>query len=130
MLFRLNTRLASMMSSMSDYSASIEEIHHTKKLDAPSGTAISLAQGIIGSHKKYKGWKKPGEDSDSSVEIKSVREGTVPGTHIIEWDSEIDTIIIKHEAKGRKGFALGAVLAAEYIAKKKGIFTMEEVLGF
>ena len=130
LLFRLNAELAAQMRRYSDYSASIEEIHHTKKLDAPSGTAITLAEGIKKQHPAYNGWCFENDRSDNLVPIRSVREGTVPGTHIVTWDSTIDTISLKHEAKSRKGFALGAVIAAEYISSRKGIFTMNDVLGF
>ena len=129
-LFRLNEELARQMSGYHEYSVSIEEIHHTRKLDAPSGTAISLAQGIIGKHSQYKKWCFENEKAEDCIPIKSVREGLVPGTHIISWDSEIDTISIRHEAKNRRGLALGAVIAAEYISSKKGIFSMSDVLGF
>jgi 4-hydroxy-tetrahydrodipicolinate reductase len=129
-LFRLNSMLAGIMENLDDYRVSIEEIHHTQKIDAPSGTAISLAKGIIESHRNYKEWSTPGKDENGSVVITSVREGMVPGTHTVTWDSEIDTLSLKHDAKGRKGFALGAVLAAEYISKRKGVFTMNDILGF
>jgi 4-hydroxy-tetrahydrodipicolinate reductase len=127
---RLNSRLASMMKERGEYSVSIKEIHHTRKLDKPSGTAISLADGIVRTHPGYRGWSRSEEKKEASVPVESLREGSVPGTHIIEWDSEIDRIILSHEAKGRKGFALGAVLAAEFISTRKGVFTMEDVLGF
>jgi 4-hydroxy-tetrahydrodipicolinate reductase len=129
-LFRLNEELAKQIARYTDYTVSIEEIHHTKKLDAPSGTAISLAQGIIGKNPKYKNWSFEEDQTENSVPIKSVREGVVPGTHTIVWDSEIDTISIRHEAKNRKGLALGAVVAAEFIHSRKGIFTMNDVMGF
>jgi 4-hydroxy-tetrahydrodipicolinate reductase len=129
-LFRLNSELASMMDKLNEYKVSIEEIHHVKKLDAPSGTAISLADGIIKKHKGYNGWSFPDKVSDDRIPIRSVREGTVPGTHTVEWNSDIDIISLRHEAMGRKGLALGAVLAAEYIALRKGVFTMNDVLGF
>jgi 4-hydroxy-tetrahydrodipicolinate reductase len=129
-LFRLNAELASIMEKLGEYNVTIEEIHHTKKLDAPSGTAITLAEGIARRNKLYKGWAPAGKPAPEKVSIRSVREGTVPGTHTVEWDSDIDTISLKHEAKGRTGFALGAVLAAEYIAVRKGVFTMNDVLGF
>ncbi len=130
LLFRLNAELAEQMRRYSDYTVSIEEIHHTKKLDAPSGTAITLAEGIKKQHPGYKGWCFENDRSDNMIPIRSVREGTVPGTHTVSWDSEIDTISLKHEAKNRKGFALGAVIAAEFIHSRKGIFTMNDVLGF
>jgi 4-hydroxy-tetrahydrodipicolinate reductase len=130
LLFRLNSELAKQMARYVDYSVSIEEIHHTKKLDAPSGTAITLANDIIESHSKYKKWCFENEQINHCVPIHSVREGVIPGTHIVTWDSDIDTITLKHEAKSRKGFALGAVVAAEFIHTRKGIFTMNDVMGF
>ncbi|MEI8225746.1 MAG: dihydrodipicolinate reductase C-terminal domain-containing protein, partial [Bacteroidota bacterium] len=108
----------------------IEEIHHTKKLDAPSGTAITLASGIIEKHSDYESWCFDNEKINNCIPIRSVREGVVPGTHTVTWDSEIDTISLRHEAKNRKGFALGAVVAAEFIHLKEGIFTMNDVMGF
>jgi 4-hydroxy-tetrahydrodipicolinate reductase len=130
LLFRLNQELASHMAKYKDYSVSIEEIHHTKKLDAPSGTAITLAGGIIGNHQQYKKWCFENDKADDCIPIRSLREGVVPGTHTVSWDSEIDTISLKHEAKNRAGFALGAVVAAEFIHLKKGVFTMRDVMGF
>jgi 4-hydroxy-tetrahydrodipicolinate reductase len=129
-LFRLNSQLAKYMNSQKNYSSHIEEIHHTKKLDAPSGTAISLADGIKQQHHEYEGWCFENENKSSCIPIKAVREGNVPGTHIVTWDSEVDTLVLKHEAKNRKGLAFGAVVAAEFICKKKGVFTMGDVLGF
>ncbi|MGQ9621133.1 MAG: 4-hydroxy-tetrahydrodipicolinate reductase, partial [Bacteroidales bacterium] len=128
--FRINSELARMMAGLRDYVPYIEEIHHIKKLDAPSGTAITLADGIKAQHPVYEGWCWADNPRDNAIPIKSVREGSVPGTHIVHWDSEIDTLSIKHEAKGRKGFAFGAIIAAEYIKSRKGIFTMNDVLGF
>ena len=130
LLFRLNTELAKHMSRYDNYSVSIEEIHHTKKLDAPSGTAITLAEGIKNQHSGYKGWCFENEKTGHMIPVRSVREGSVPGTHIVSWDSEIDTLSLKHEAKNRKGLALGAVVAAEFIRDRKGVFTMGDVLGF
>jgi 4-hydroxy-tetrahydrodipicolinate reductase len=129
-LFRLNTELAKMMERHKEYVPAIEEIHHVKKLDAPSGTAITLAESIIEKHKSYKGWCLEGNKSKNCIPVRSIREGTVPGTHTVIWNSEIDSVSLKHEAKNRKGFAVGAVLAAEYIISKKGVFTMNDVLGF
>ncbi len=129
-LFMLNEELARQMAVYSEYKVSIDEIHHTKKLDAPSGTAISLAQGIVGRHPEYKNWCAEIDKKENCIPIRSFREGVVPGTHSVLWDSEIDTISIRHEAKNRKGFAIGAVVAAEYIHSKKGIFTMSDVMGF
>jgi 4-hydroxy-tetrahydrodipicolinate reductase len=130
LLFRLNTELAKQMDRYHDYSVSIEEIHHTKKLDAPSGTAITIAEGIIMQHSGYKNWCFTKDKTNDCVPISSLREGLVPGTHTITWDSDIDTISLKHEAKNRKGLALGAVVAAEFIHSKNGVFTMNDVLGF
>ena len=130
LLFRLNSELAKQMNNYNSYSVSIEEIHHTKKLDAPSGTAITLADGIKNQHSAYKGWCFEKDKADGLIPINSVREGSVPGTHTVTWESEIDTLSLKHDAKNRKGFALGAVVAAEFIYKRKGVFTMNDVLGF
>jgi 4-hydroxy-tetrahydrodipicolinate reductase len=130
LLFRLNSELARQMNHYNDYNVSIEEIHHTKKLDAPSGTAITLANGIIEQHSEYKKWCFDNDRTNNCIPILSVREGIVPGTHTVTWDSEIDTITLKHESKNRKGLALGAVVAAEFIYSKVGIFTMNDVMGF
>lgn len=130
MLFMLNSELAKRIKDYTGYSVSIEEIHHIKKLDAPSGTAISLADGIIRQHPGYDGWIQEDAGQGKKIPVRSIREGTVPGTHIVTWDSSIDTISLKHEAKNRKGFALGAVVAAEFISTRKGVFTMADVLGF
>lgn len=130
LFFRLNKELAKQMDRYHDYNVSIEEIHHTKKLDAPSGTAITLANGIIDQHSNYNEWHPDNDNINVGIPVHSVREGTVPGTHVVTWDSEIDTITLKHEAKNRKGLALGAVLAAEFIHSKTGIFTMNDVMGF
>jgi 4-hydroxy-tetrahydrodipicolinate reductase len=119
-----------MMKSHSSYTPEIEEIHHIKKLDAPSGTAISLARGISDNNSGYDGWTGPEDIQDRKVTIHSVREGTVPGTHTVSWESEIDSVSIRHIAKGRQGFAEGAVIAAEFIQNRKGVFTMNDVLGF
>jgi len=130
LLFSLSSELAKHMKNFNEYKVSIEEIHHTKKLDAPSGTAISLAEGITKQHSGYRGWCFDNEKSEDKVPIKAIREGIVPGTHTITWESGIDTLSLKHEAKNRKGFALGAVVAAEFIHSRKGVFTMSDVLGF
>ncbi|MCA0957761.1 4-hydroxy-tetrahydrodipicolinate reductase [Muricauda ruestringensis] len=124
--FELNKKLAQMMAGLDQYRVSMEEIHHTQKLDAPSGTAITLAEGII-SNSTYNKWKL-NESGDHIVPIKSIREGMVPGTHTISYGSAVDTIQIKHEAHNREGFALGAVIASEWIQGKEGVFTMKDVL--
>ena len=130
LLFRLNSELAKQMDHYNDYHVSIEEIHHTKKLDAPSGTAIALAGGIMEQHSRYKKWCFEKDKTDNCVPIQSIRVGDVPGTHTVTWDSDIDTISLRHEAKNRKGLALGAVIAAEFIHSRKGVFTMNDVMGF
>jgi 4-hydroxy-tetrahydrodipicolinate reductase len=130
LLFRLNKELAKQMERYNNYNVSIEEIHHTKKLDAPSGTALTLVSGIIENHKGYKGWSSGTENKEKMIPVNAIREGLVPGTHTVIWDSEIDTLVLKHEAKNRKGLALGAVVAAEFIYSRKGVFTMDDVMGF
>lgn len=125
--FELNRKLAGMMQGLEDYSVEIEEIHHTKKLDAPSGTAISLAEQIIYENKQLKGWQLDSAD-ENKIPIHAKRIEDVPGTHVVSYDSEIDTIEIKHTAKSRQGFALGAVVAAEYLQNKTGIYSMKDVL--
>lgn len=130
LLFMLNSELARQMNKYREYKVSIEETHHTRKLDAPSGTAITLADAIKNVHSGYKGWKFENEASGEMVPVRSVREGNVPGTHVITWDSDIDTISIRHEAKNRMGLAMGAVVAAEFIHGRHGVFTMNDVLGF
>lgn len=125
--FELNNQLARMMNSLSDYNINIEEIHHTKKLDAPSGTAITLAEGIIENSNKSD-WKLDTTDSSDTIPIIAKRIPDVPGTHVVEYSSEVDTINIKHTAHNRQGFALGAVVAAEWILNKKGVFSMKDVL--
>lgn len=126
--FKLNKFLANIMNKFNQYEVYIEEIHHTQKLDAPSGTAITLANDIISNIERKNRWKLNENSKDDILGIKAYREGTVPGTHIITYDSEVDTIQIKHEAKNRKGFALGAVLAAEFVIGKIGYFTMDDLL--
>ncbi|AMD85677.1 dihydrodipicolinate reductase [Capnocytophaga haemolytica] len=125
--FALNKMLAKLMAPLKDYDVAIEEIHHTQKLDAPSGTAITLAEGII-AHSDKVGWKLGNAPKDE-IPIEAKRIGDVAGIHSITYRSEVDTIEIKHSAHSRKGFAIGAVMAAEWIAGKKGIFTMNDVLG-
>ena len=128
--FEINQRLAQLLAPYKEYQTHIEEIHHTQKLDAPSGTAITLAEGII-EQGIYKDWTLINESTsikDNSIPIQSKRVGTVPGTHIITHHSSIDDISLKHEAHSREGFALGAVIAAEWIIGKKGVFSMRDVL--
>ncbi|MBC5837268.1 4-hydroxy-tetrahydrodipicolinate reductase [Flavobacterium muglaense] len=124
--FELNEYLAKMMSKLDSYSIDMEEIHHTQKLDAPSGTAISLAKGVI-ENSQYTNWtlNKP---NTNEIHIEAKRIGTVPGTHTVAYNSVVDSIEIKHTAHSREGFALGAVIAAEWIVGKQGVFSMKDVL--
>lgn len=124
--FEVNRVLASLIAKYPDYKLDIEEIHHTQKLDAPSGTAISLADAII-SNSDYKNWTMDTPNSDE-IQIEAKRIEDVPGTHIINYNSQVDSVEIKHTSHNREGFALGAVIAAEWIADKKGVFTMKDVL--
>ena len=126
LFFKLNEQLAKMMNNQSEYKVNIEEIHHIHKLDAPSGTAITLTEGII-ENSKSSDWSLSTDKSDE-IQIDAIREGEVPGTHTVTYESSIDAISIKHEAHNREGFALGAVVAAEWIVGKKGIFKMGDVL--
>lgn len=125
--FELNKVLAKMMSNLQQYNISLEEIHHTKKLDAPSGTAISLANDIISKHNTYEKWAL-NSGNETTIPIIAKRIGDVPGTHTVTYESEVDTITMTHLANNRDGFALGAVIAAEWIVGKTGIFTMNDVL--
>jgi 4-hydroxy-tetrahydrodipicolinate reductase len=125
--FELNKQLAKMMSALNDYQISMEEIHHTQKLDEPSGTAITLAEGIIQNTSK-KGWELTEKANSEMIPIEAKRIPDVPGTHTIWYTSDVDTIEIKHTAHNRKGFALGAVIAAEWIIGKTGVFSMKDVL--
>ena len=148
----INRKLARLMSHLPQYKPHMYETHHVHKLDHPSGTAITLAEGIIAENDRVSSWADEGMVSvdssnasltpaqiaaglepkpmiaDGALPVLSLREGEVPGTHIIEWDSPVDTIEITHRAKSRDGFALGAVMAAEWIAGKKGIFSIDEMM--
>ncbi|QXP74214.1 4-hydroxy-tetrahydrodipicolinate reductase [Tenacibaculum sp. AHE15PA] len=125
--FELNKQLAKMMDTLNTYNVSIEEIHHTKKLDAPSGTAITLADGIVANSSK-ENWELATKTSEKNIPITAVRTPDVPGTHTVSYQSDIDTIAIKHTAHNRHGFALGAVIAAEWLVHKTGVYTMRDVL--
>ena len=125
--FELNAYLAKMMKSLDQYQVTMEEIHHTQKLDAPSGTAITLAEGVI-ENSNYKGWKLD-QGHREEIVITSKRISETPGTHTVDYTSKVDTIDIKHTAHNRNGFALGAVIASEWIIGKKGVFSMKDVLG-
>ncbi|WP_445717569.1 4-hydroxy-tetrahydrodipicolinate reductase [Flavobacterium sp.] len=125
--FELNEYLSKMMANLKQYNVSMEEIHHTQKLDAPSGTAITLAEGII-KHSDYTNWTLE-NPTKNQIEINAKRIENIPGTHSVFYDSEVDQIEIKHTAHSREGFALGALVAAEWLVGKKGVFTMKDVLG-
>lgn len=129
LFFELNKKLAALMYPYKDYNVTLEEIHHTQKRDAPSGTAITLAEGVMDTYTEKKKWVNDITPANDELLIVSKRIDPAPGTHIINYSSEIDDITITHTAHNRKGFALGAVLAAEFLKDKKGIFTMKEVLG-
>ena len=126
--FEINKYLAKIMGNLQQYDICLEEIHHKQKLDQPSGTAISLAQDII-QNTKYNSWQLDAADSKNTFAIKATRSPDVPGTHTVAYHSEVDTLEIKHTAHNRTGFALGALVAAEWLAGKKGVFTMKDVLG-
>jgi 4-hydroxy-tetrahydrodipicolinate reductase len=128
LFFELNRKLAELMAPHPDYKPEITEVHHTQKLDAPSGTGLSLAEDIIGILPDIEKWVEKDPPAQNELLIRSERVGEVPGIHTIRYDSEIDFIEITHSAKSRKGFALGAVLAAEYSLDKKGILTMKDLL--
>ena len=127
LFFKLNTYLADLMNKYENYDVEMEEIHHIHKLDKPSGTAISLANQVLEKIERKKNWSIS-DYNPETLFIKDVREGEVPGTHIIKYTSAVDDIEIMHKAHSRKGFALGAVVAAEFINGKKGIFTMSDLI--
>lgn len=128
--FKLNEYLAKIMNTQEAYDVSVKEIHHTQKLDAPSGTALTLAQQIIHNIDRKTKWTDKKTLDKSELTITSERVDPAPGTHSITYTSEIDDIEITHTAHNRKGFAFGSVLAAEFVKDKKGIFTMNDVLQF
>jgi 4-hydroxy-tetrahydrodipicolinate reductase len=127
-LFRINQELARIMSDFDEYTPSMEEIHHTAKRDAPSGTAITLAEGMLENYPAYDGWINEPTNDANKLSIVSKREGDVPGTHIIRYTSGVDELQLVHQAFNRKGFALGAVKAAEFMKGKKGVFGMNHLL--
>lgn len=131
LFFELNKTLAQLMAKHSDYIPSIEEIHHTQKKDAPSGTAISLAEQIV-ANSEYTRWgliEDNREIEQQQLPITAIRKGDVKGAHTVCYDSAVDSIQIKHQAHSREGFALGAILASEWLADKKGVYSMRDVLG-
>lgn len=126
----VNKHLASIMNKFPDYNVEMTEVHHTQKLDTPSGTAITLAEGILKNLDRKTSWAKETETNTTEIAIKSIRENNVPGIHTIRYESEVDSIEITHDAKSREGFALGAVIAAEFTAGKKGLLGMEDLFNF
>lgn len=127
--FAVNRYLSRIMDKFAQYRPSMLEIHHIHKLDHPSGTAKTLAEGIIEETSRFDSWTETDPSAENEIFIDHRREGEIPGTHVIEWDSTVDEIKIEHRAKSRDGFALGAVLAAEWSLGRKGILTMEQFMG-
>lgn len=130
LFFKLNEQLARMMNRFSAYDVSIDEVHHVQKKDAPSGTAITLAEGVLKHVERKKRWVKNPAAGHTDLEIQSFRIDDVPGTHVIKYASPIDDIEIKHTAHSREGFALGAVMVAEWIREKSGVLNMDDFLKF
>ncbi|WP_439482410.1 4-hydroxy-tetrahydrodipicolinate reductase [Cyclobacterium plantarum] len=131
--FKVNAFLARLMQDQNAYQASVEEVHHTEKRDAPSGTAITLAEGLIQNNNRYRDWKlRDGEEplAEGTLPIVSKRIDPAPGTHIVQYVSKVDDITIQHEAHSREGFALGAVMVAEWLPGKKGVLSMNDFLDF
>jgi 4-hydroxy-tetrahydrodipicolinate reductase len=126
--FKLNEWLSKVMNNQSDYIPKMQEIHHLQKLDKPSGTAITLAKGLISSHKGYDHWTLDESVDQTTFTIEALRKPDVPGTHLVTYTSAIDQIEIKHTAFNRQGFALGAVVVAEWIKDKKGVLTMNDFI--
>lgn len=126
--FDVNRKLAQLMNKFEEYDVRLEEVHHIHKLDAPSGTAITIAEGIIDELKRKNKWELDDKSQNETLPIKAIREDEVPGIHTVTYDSAVDYIEIKHSAKSRKGFAMGAVLAAEFIYNKVGIYTMKDLM--
>ncbi|MFI3330448.1 MAG: 4-hydroxy-tetrahydrodipicolinate reductase [Rikenellaceae bacterium] len=128
--FKINELLAKMMNPFDSYDVTLEEIHHTQKKDAPSGTAITLAEGIVNNLDRKQKWVGETTIAPEELEVVAVRRSVVPGTHTVTYESAIDQITMTHTAKGRGGFALGAVLASEFLCGKKGIYSMKDLMGF
>lgn len=129
LFFEVNRELARLMKRFEQYDVTLSEVHHTAKKDAPSGTAITLAEGILQSGGRKKEWHLGTTTEPEQLEVTAIRRSVVPGTHTVIWESEADVIEIEHTAKNRSGFAVGAVMAAEYLAGKTGIYTMKDLLG-
>ena len=127
-LFHLNRQLARIMDRHEQYDVNLTEVHHIQKVDAPSGTALSLAEDIIRKIERKNNWSMEDKGSKDELKIEAIRDGKVPGIHEVHYESEYDELILRHSAKDRRGFALGAVIAAEFLKDKKGFYTMEDVL--
>lgn len=130
LFFALNSYLSKLMNERTEYAPAVTEIHHVHKLDAPSGTALTLVNEILAKVKRTSGWElAPIPPKEGEIPIVAIREGEVPGTHVVKWQSAVDEISIEHRAHSRMGFASGAILAAKWLAGKRGVFTMKDVLG-
>lgn len=128
--FKLNQHLAKIMNNFPQYNVEMEEVHHSQKLDAPSGTAISLANDILSEIGRKNHWQLDGQDNETALKIAAIRRDTVPGIHTIKYESPVDFIEMTHSSKNRQGLALGTVVAAEFMAGKKGVFSMDDLLKF
>lgn len=129
-LFRVNEMLARMMDGFPEYDVTVEEVHHTQKLDSPSGTAITIAEGIIGNLERKNKWVGETTTTPGELEVLGIRRSVVPGIHTITYESPIDYITVTHSVKNRVGLAYGAVMAAEFLNGKKGVYGMSDLLGF
>ncbi len=131
LFFEINRRLAQLMEPFESYDVTLNEVHHTQKKDAPSGTALTLAEGILAGVSRKTGWHLGTTTEPGQLEVTAQRRSVAPGIHTVVWESPEDTITLDHTAKGRGGFAVGAVLAAEYLEKKRhGVYSMKDLLGF
>jgi len=132
LFFKINEMVGIWMNQLEAYDVRVTETHHTQKMDKPSGTAVALAQDLVRVLDRKNNWKSNPENEwkMEDIPVYSKRTGSIPGTHVITWDSPVDLIELKHEAKNRTGFALGALLAAEYLQNRKGVFGMKDLLGF
>lgn len=128
LFFKVNDYVAKIMNHYSNYDVGIEETHHVHKVDAPSGTAVKLAESLISEIKRKNKWKKEKSEAEDEIPVKSIREDEVPGIHRVMYSSSFDEIELKHSAKSREGFALGAVMAAEFIHDKQGVYSMDDLL--
>ena len=129
-LFKVNETLAALMNRVEGYKVKVKETHHVHKLDKPSGTAISIAESIIRQMDGLTEWVNEKTEDPSELPVISKRKGEVTGTHTIIYNSEADKIVLKHKAKNRSGFALGALIAADFVKDKKGVYTMDDLLNY